>query len=237
MNRKQTMRPGRLLIHSRLPHCPVLKPHVHIPLHFWLCLYDIHRQILHKHTLVWRLLQLHSCLCILSKQVVYLFVINLYKTASHQMLLLSLRICQCDYLVKRPRYDTHRLFILCWTHHCMSLTAACLSICEYCPVVSFKNIIHKGKCSLLVNLTLQRLYSKYRVKTKYFRRFSWACLEQFHLLYRGINLYNVNTTFIRIFVPRYFSFVLIGLHLTITFTASVILNWSQTFYSRNFKFL
>ena len=138
------------------------------------------------------------------------------------MFLISLRVSESDNLMKRPWNDTFRFLTFSTTHHSMCLPTSCLSICKDGAVIAFEYIIDKGECSLLVDITLKRIDSKYTIETECFRWLLGISFKEFDLIDRWIDLYNSFTTLVKFKVPRYFYLVLIGLHLTMTLTASVI---------------
>ena len=153
------------------------------------------------------------------------------------MFFISLGIGQGNNLMKRPGNDTFRFIAITTTHHGMSLATSCLSICKNGAVISFKYIINKGKGSLFIYVALKGINTKDAIKTESFGWLLRIGLQESYLVYGWIDLYNAFTTFVRFMIPRYFYLVLIGLHLTITFTASVISLLDTQIRLRNLKFL
>ncbi len=139
--------------------------------------------------------------------------------------------------MKRPGNDTFRFIAITTTHHGMSLATSCLSICKNGAVISFKYIINKGKGSLFIYVALKGINTKDAIKTESFGWLLRIGLQESYLVYGWIDLYNAFATFVRFMIPRYFYLVLIGLHLTITFTASVISLLDTQIRLRNLKFL
>ena len=89
--------------------------------------------------------------------------------------------------MKCPGNNTEILLAFIRPHHCMSLTTACLSICEDGAIISFKHIIDKGEGCLLVNLTLEGLNSKYAVIAEGLRRLFRVGLMNGHLVDAAIS--------------------------------------------------
>ncbi len=92
MNSKDTVRSWRLFVHGSLSYSPVLKADVHVPLHLLFCLDDIHWEILDEDAFVRGLFELHSGLYIFAEEIVDFLVVDFDKTASNQVLLISLGI-------------------------------------------------------------------------------------------------------------------------------------------------
>lgn len=139
-------------------------------------------------------------------------------------------------LMERSWNDTFRFLALSGTHHRMSFTTSCLSIRKYRSVISFEYIVYQSKSSLFIYITLQWLWTEYTVKAEYFRRLLRSSLEEFDLIYARIHLDDIVATLITNKLPLYFYFVLIGRHLTMTFTASVIFLSQVQIYQENLKF-
>lgn len=55
------------------------------------------------------------------------------------------------YLLEGSRDDSSGFFVLITSHHCVSLTAASLAICENCPIVPFKNVVYQWEGALLID--------------------------------------------------------------------------------------
>lgn len=119
----------------------------------------------------------------------------------------------------------------------MSLATSCLSIGKNGAVISFEYIVNKCKGSLFINITLKGINTKYTIKTEGFGRLLRISFEEFYLVDGWIDLYNTFATLVKFIVPRYFYLVLMGRHLTMTFTASVISLINTQIRQKNLKFL
>lgn len=155
----------------------------------------------------------------------YLLVVNLYETTLNQMLLLTFTICKCYNLTESSWYYTSTRLTLVRSHHCMSFSTSCLSISENSAIISLNATIHKRKCSLLINITLQRICIKHIVECKWLRVILGSWLKEIYLLLFCINLNDTLTIFIKLRLLSYFYLLFMGLQRTITFTVSVILLW------------
>lgn len=164
-------------------------------------------------------------------------VVDLDKTAPYQVFFIGLRIGQSDNLMKSSGNDTFGLLTFITAHHGMRLTTSGLSICKNGAVISFEYIIDKCKSSLFVYITLKGINTEYTIETEGFGWLLGISFEQFYLVGGGIDLYNSFTTLIRFEIPLYFYLVLMGRHLTMTLTASVIWGEGVQIGSRNLKFL
>lgn len=100
-------------------------------------------------------------------QILNQFKINLDEWDFNVKSILVLFLCLgFKDLLKCSWNDTfvHRISKI--TNHCMSLTSTSLSICKYCPIKAFKNWIKHWSCTSIVNIWLNRLRSKYGIKSK-----------------------------------------------------------------------
>ena len=124
--------------------------------------------------------------------------------------------------MKRPGDNTFRFLTFTTAHHSMRLATSSLPICKNGAVISLQHIINKCKSSLFIDITLKRINTEHTIETESFGWLLGICFQESYLVDGRIDLYNAFATFVRFIVPRYFYLVLMGLHLTMTFTASVI---------------
>lgn len=66
-----------------------------------------------------------------------------------------------------PRYNTHLSFIkYIFSIHRESLTTSCLTVCKYCPIVSFHYIFNHRSSNNIENLLLSGFWLEYVIKCK-----------------------------------------------------------------------
>lgn len=76
------MRPRRFCIHVCGSSGPIFKTYLHVLLHFGYGIDVYLSQILYKNAFFWTFLKLHSSFCVFTKQIMNLFIVNFYKTAT-----------------------------------------------------------------------------------------------------------------------------------------------------------
>ena len=122
-----------------------------------------------------------------------LLIVYFYETTSNKMLFLSFAACECNDLCECSWNNTPCILIIIWSHHCMSFSTAGLPISEDCSIISFKHIVNKRKSSLLINIALKRILTKYLIESKRFWSIFGSWFEQIYLLLLSIHVDNTLT--------------------------------------------
>ena len=126
-------------------------------------------QVLHEHALLLVLLQLELGLRILPEQVADLLIVDLDVGATHEELLLQVRLVVNEAIDVREgvRYDALVLPVL-QADHSMRLTAPCLPVGKYGAIIATYDRFDQWEASLIIDLSLCRLYAINCVISKYF---------------------------------------------------------------------
>lgn len=100
-----------------------------------------------------------------------LLIIDFQKTASNQVCFWDIVLCDCDNLSESSRNDAFQLLIVWYTHHCVCLAAACLSIGENCSIIPVKDTIYEWEGALFIDQILRRVSSEDSIISETFGRF------------------------------------------------------------------
>ena len=126
------------------------------------------------------------------------------------------------YLTESSRNYTFWLFSLICPHHGVCFATTCLTIGKNGTIVPIKHIIYKWECTLLVYEILGTICRKNIIKRKVFRLLFRIFFDKINLMIFHVDLNNTVTFLIWSILLWSISFLFIGLHLTITLTASDI---------------
>jgi hypothetical protein len=77
-------------------------------------------------------------------------IIDFYKAASNKVCLGDIIFSDCNYLTEGSRNYTFQLLIVGDPHHCVSLSATSLSVCEYGSIVPVKNAVNEREGTLFI---------------------------------------------------------------------------------------
>ena len=72
-----------------------------------------------------------------------LLIIDFNETATDEMSFGRIIVCYGYDLLEGSRYDTLGFLALIASHHGMCFSTTGLSICEYCAIVAFKDVVDK----------------------------------------------------------------------------------------------
>lgn len=94
-------------------------------------------------------------------------------------------------LAECSRDNTFQLLIVWNSHHSVSFAATCLSVCEYCSIVSIQDTINQGKSALLVDEVLRRLSTEHFVIRKAFGRLVIVFSDEVDLIIFIVNFNDI----------------------------------------------
>lgn len=160
------MRAGRIFIHGCFPHHTLLRSIEHQLLNLRDALDNAARQILNVDALVRVFLELKPLVLrrpitatVPDKEISDVFVIDLEIGAANKelhLVLVRAFVNEAEDVIERVGYDASMLGTLVLEpHHGVSLAAACLPVCENRAVISFKNALHEGKGTFIVDRPLR----------------------------------------------------------------------------------
>jgi hypothetical protein len=124
----------------------------------------------------------------------YLFIVYFDETASYEVCLGCIVLCDGYYLTEGPRdYSTHLLTF--WnSHHGEGFTATCLAISKYGPIVSVQDAFDEGEGALLVDETLGIVRGEDAIERKRLWLFLTFFFEETNLLILAIDLHDTIAT-------------------------------------------
>ena len=108
------------------------------------------------------------------------------------------------------------------THHGVGLAATCLPVGEDGAIVAVKYAFDEEEGTLFVDEALCAVWGEDVVEGEGFGLLFVVFFFEIDLLVFGIDLHDVDATYLEQAVPLSFSLAFIGLHLTMTLTASAM---------------
>jgi hypothetical protein len=149
-NRENRMRPGRLRVHLRLRHHPMIFPHIILIRNFLLILNHKLTQPIHLNPLPRPFMNFQRLLILLLarllrvyQQVNQLLIVQLQKCNTHEILLCVGSAFDClEDVLDCPGDDACVLALTAL--HCVGLACACLPVGEDCAVVALEDRLDDG---------------------------------------------------------------------------------------------